>query len=263
LRYNIQTNVQYIKGFVMNFLEAVREGKRRFRNLKIQDEDLADLDATDLQLSGCRFYKTSWRGATLEAMNAQNCQFIACDFSRAHLSEAKFMRTSFYELAGECNFSFADLSSSSFIEVDIRLANFDKAQLFGAKFEDVNATGANFAKAGFKRSVSITRSVFRMVDLRDADLRTCDLHKTTFEQADLRDALLTNCNLSECDFAGANVIQMQMTGADLRGANISSFDLQTMNFHGVKLYESQLRVLIENLGITIVEPPESFGRDSF
>jgi fluoroquinolone resistance protein len=247
---------------MMSFLEAVAEGKHRFRNLDIHNEDLTGIDATDLQLNNCRFFKTIWRGAVLEGINAQNCQFIACDFSRAHLSEAKFLRSRFYELSGECNFSYADLSSSSFIEADIRLANFEKALLFGAKFEEANATGASFVKVSFKRSVTIIRSIFSMADLRDADLRACDLHKTVFEQADLRDALLNDCNLSECDFAGANVLQMQITGADLRGANISSFDLQKMNFQGVKLYESQLRVLIENLGITIVEPPASFGRDS-
>lgn len=238
-----------------DFISQVAAGKKRFRNLEITDLDCSGLDALELELHHCSFRNVRWHNALLEGLHSVDSTFSNCDFSRAHLSESIFERTSFYGMSGECIFSHADLTLVQFLESDLRMANFEKTRLFQSKFIKSNATGANFSAANFRRVATIVDCNFRMVDLRDADLRDCDLHKTIFEQADLSESNFERCNLTECDFAGANLIHLQIKGADLRGANITAFDVRATDFTDVTIYEAQAKVLLENLGITLVEQP--------
>lgn len=236
----------------MDFLQQIDQGKRRFQGIVIDDMDCSESEIYELELRDCVFRNVNFRGAVLEGLQTQDCTFTTCNFSHAKLMESQFTHTSFYQLSAECTFYEADCRLCKFEECDIRLANFEQARLFRSVFYKTNATGANFFRADFNLAAEFVDCNFRMVDLRDAQLANCDLHKTIFEQADLRDANLTKCNLTACDFAGARIAHLKIQEADLRGANIAGFDIRTLDFTGVTIYDEQGKVLLENAGINLV-----------
>ena len=76
---------------------------------------------------------------------------------------------------------------------------------------------------------------FKILSLRDADLRDADLR-----DADLRDADLMGANLSRSDLDGADLMGANLSGADLMGANLSGARLVGTNLGGVDLADARL-----------------------
>ena len=76
---------------------------------------------------------------------------------------------------------------------------------------------------------------FKILSLRDADLRDADLR-----DADLRDADLRGANLSRSDLDGADLMGANLSGADLMGANLSGARLVGTNLSGVDLADARL-----------------------
>jgi uncharacterized protein YjbI with pentapeptide repeats/energy-coupling factor transporter ATP-binding protein EcfA2 len=76
---------------------------------------------------------------------------------------------------------------------------------------------------------------FKILSLRDADLRDADLR-----DADLRDADLMGANLSKSDLDGADLMGANLSGADLMGANLSGARLVGTNLGGVDLADARL-----------------------
>ena len=71
---------------------------------------------------------------------------------------------------------------------------------------------------------------FKILSLRDADLR----------DADLRDADLMGANLSRSDLDGVDLMGANLSGADLMGANLSGARLVGTNLSGVDLADARL-----------------------
>ena len=235
------------------FLQELEQGKQRFRKLELDNVSLKGVDATDASWTECTFTDVDFSYAMLYGLKAVRCTFINCRFVNTRLSDAVFEQCTFFKQDTSCTFEHTDLRNARFVECDMRMATFANARLFKAEFEKTNATGASFLRAEFGNVVKIVESVFRLTDLRDADLKGCDLHKTSFEQADLRNARLNESNLTECSFAGANTAHTLITGADMRGANIAQLDVRSLDFTGVTMYVEQGRVLLESIGITLVD----------
>jgi uncharacterized protein YjbI with pentapeptide repeats len=81
---------------------------------------------------------------------------------------------------------------------------------------------------------------FKILSLRDADLRDADLRDADLRDADLRDADLMGANLSRSDLDGADLMGANLSGADLMGANLSGARLVGTNLGGVDLADARL-----------------------
>ena len=81
---------------------------------------------------------------------------------------------------------------------------------------------------------------FKILSLRDADLRDADLRDADLRDADLRDADLMGANLSRSDLDGVDLMGANLSGADLMGANLSGARLVGTNLSGVDLADARL-----------------------
>ena len=81
---------------------------------------------------------------------------------------------------------------------------------------------------------------FKILSLRDADLRDADLRDADLRDADLRDADLRDADLRDADLMGANLSRSDLDGADLMGANLSGADLMGANLSGARLVGTNL-----------------------
>jgi uncharacterized protein YjbI with pentapeptide repeats len=91
-----------------------------------------------------------------------------------------------------------------------------------------------------KRSIEFKILSIREADLRDADLRDADLRDADLRDADLRDADLRDADLRDADLMGANLSWSDLDGADLMGANLSGADLMGANLSGARLVGTNL-----------------------
>ena len=91
-----------------------------------------------------------------------------------------------------------------------------------------------------KRAIEFKILSLRDADLRDADLRDADLRDADLRDADLRDADLMGANLSRSDLDGADLMGANLSGADLMGANLSGARLVGTNLSGVDLADARL-----------------------
>ena len=109
----------------------------------------------------------------------------------------------------------------------------------------------------------MTRATFRacnleLADLAETRLAQCDfsgsrLRETDLANCDLTDAVLRDCDLFQAELAGA-----KLDGADLRGAEISGLNLLRLGgFAGMKVYQSQQRMLLDALGVDVHPEPEA------
>jgi uncharacterized protein YjbI with pentapeptide repeats len=91
-----------------------------------------------------------------------------------------------------------------------------------------------------KRAIEFKILTMRDADLRDADLRDADLRDADLRDADLRDADLRDADLRDADLMGANLSNCDLDGADLMGANLSGADLMGANLSGARLVGTNL-----------------------
>jgi len=91
-----------------------------------------------------------------------------------------------------------------------------------------------------KRAIEFKILSMRDADLRDADLRDADLRDADLRDADLRDADLRDADLRDADLMGANLSRSDLDGADLMGANLSGADLMGANLSGARLVGTNL-----------------------
>jgi uncharacterized protein YjbI with pentapeptide repeats len=91
-----------------------------------------------------------------------------------------------------------------------------------------------------KRAIEFKILSLRDADLRDADLRDADLRDADLRDADLRDADLRDADLRDADLMGANLSRSDLDGADLMGANLSGADLMGANLSGARLVGTNL-----------------------
>jgi uncharacterized protein YjbI with pentapeptide repeats len=91
-----------------------------------------------------------------------------------------------------------------------------------------------------KRAIEFKILSLRDADLRDADLRDADLRDADLRDADLRDADLRDADLRDADLMGANLSRSDLDGVDLMGANLSGADLMGANLSGARLVGTNL-----------------------
>jgi uncharacterized protein YjbI with pentapeptide repeats len=102
--------------------------------------------------------------------------------------------------------------------------------------KSINYEAVKLLQSGKINEFNDKRAIeFKILTMRDADLRDADLR-----DADLRDADLMGANLSNCDLDGADLMGANLSGADLMGANLSGARLVGTNLGGADLVGARL-----------------------
>lgn len=194
----------------------------------------------------------------------ENSLFINCDFSGCDLSDTCFIHCQFYDRESEqgCNFSRATLRDASFKHCDISMNNFRFVNALGIEISECRAQGADFRDASFMNMIT-TKSWFC----------SAFITKTNLSYANFSKVVLEKCELWENRWVGTNVMGATFSGSDLSGGEFSAFDWRSADFthcdltrsitsdldlrstdlEGVKLDSAQVSILVERLGIMVVD----------
>lgn len=206
-----------------------------------------------------KFSRSHFTGDVIE-----HCQFIHCDFSSTDLTDTRFLHCQFYDSDSEsgCNFSRAILKDASFKHCDLTMSNFNYAEALGIEIAECRAQGVDFRNASFMNRIT-AKSWF------------CSAYitKTNLSYANFSKAILEKCELWENRWAGTHVMGASFSGSDLSGGEFHSFDWRSANFthcdltqsvlgeldirttdlEGVKLDSAQLSILVQRLGIMVMD----------
>ena len=234
------------------FLELLNDGMEFKENL-LRDADLTRSNAYDLVFNQCRFINVDFSDVDWDGLKCFSSEFINCHFIASSMENAVFKNCTFFdaEKALGCSFSRANLVSAQFSQCDISSCNFEGAKLFRIAIQDSKAIGAKFFRARFNDSVKLTKNLFKYADLRGVKLSKCKLSENDFVWAALDEADFTRANLMGSNLSGATMKYAKFAGADLRGANLSTFDIRLLNSQGIKIFESQMRQLLENCEVIV------------
>jgi fluoroquinolone resistance protein len=234
------------------FLAQLTDGAV-LENLEISNMDLSQASAYDLVFQHCHFINVDLVGVDWENVKCFSCMFINCRFISANLEDGVFEKCIFFDSDSSigCNFSQANLHSASFKKCDLSACIFEGANAFRMSIEDSNAVGAKFFRSKFNGSTRLINNKMKYADLRGANLAKCEVSHNELVWAILDEADFTKANLMGSDLSGASSRYTKFAGADLRGANLSSFDIRVLDFSGAKIFESQMRRLLENCELII------------
>lgn len=206
-----------------------------------------------------KFISRHFTGSVVE-----NTRFINCDFSGCDLTDTRFLHCQFYDRESEqgCNFSRAILKDASFKHCDISMNNFRSIDALGMEISECRAQGADFRGASFMNMIT-TKSWFC----------SAFITKTNLSYANFSKVVLEKCELWENRWVGTNVLGASLSGSDLSGGEFSAFDWRSADFthcdltrsitsdldlrntdlEGVKLDSAQVSILVERLGIMVVD----------
>lgn len=224
-----------------------------FENLELTGGDLSQTEGMEMKISHCKFVNVDFSEVDWEKLHCSASTWINCRFVGANLEWATFENCSFFDpnLAAGCDFTRANLRDAVLKKCDLSSCLFDGSNLFRFTLLESNAVGTKFFRAKFNNSAKITHSNLKYADLRGAALAKCDLLDNNLSYAVMDEADFSKSNLIGSDFGGAATRYTKFTQADLRGANLSSFDIRTMDVQGVKILESQMRRLLENCELIV------------
>jgi uncharacterized protein YjbI with pentapeptide repeats len=128
----------------------------------------------------------------------------------------------------------ANLSDQHFIDMDLKGANLEYANLTNGRFQRTNLTGANLTSA------NLTGANLRQANLTGADLSNANLTDAYLFLADLSTARLTEANLTGANLSNANLTRANLREANLTGANLSNANLTDAFFFSAVLSNANL-----------------------
>jgi uncharacterized protein YjbI with pentapeptide repeats len=160
----------------------------------------------------------------------------------------------------DCSFRDCVLTDSRFNAATIRACEFAGASmqgvsLFAATIEECKMMGLDFSRGTRFDAVTLTRvnldyALLRNVDLSDVEFTGCSMRQCDLTGANLSHTSLIDCDLTDADWAGAATLK-----TDLRGSRTRGLDLRRGPY-GVVVTTRQAVGLVENLGVTVIDPAE-------
>jgi uncharacterized protein YjbI with pentapeptide repeats len=152
---------------------------RTFREVYIEQSELASCEFYDCVFLHCRFTETVFRG----------CRFVSCTFRRCDLSLVQ---------VPESTFSSTRFENSTVIGVDWTQADWPPAGL-GDPIAFLNCAISHSTFIGLRlRGIQIRDCVARDVDFRETDLSYADIGGT-----DLAESMFIHTDLTEADLSRA------------------------------------------------------------
>ena len=229
------------------------EDRATFSNIELRDAEIRENTSYNLVFQGCKFVRCRMNDNVWENLSASSTAFIACDFMDTNFEDAAFERCRFFdaETSQGCRFLRTRLRSAYFKSCRLSSCLFEGADMFLSTIEDSEAIGANFFKAHFDGSVKMTHNLLKYADLRGADFSKCDLSHNDFVWAALDEVNFKKAILIGSNFSGASLRFTTFAHADLRGAVLGSLDVRVTEVEGMKIFEHQMRGLLEQCGLII------------
>ena len=227
--------------------------KTTFSNIELRDVEIREDISYDLVLQHCKFVRCCVQNSVWENLRASSSTFIACDFTDTNFEDAVFERCSFFDTTSSqaCCFLRSRLRSACFKRCRISSCIFEGADLFLSSIEDSEAVGTKFFKAHFDGSATLHNTIFKYADLRGAALSGCDISHNSFVWAVLDEVNFEKATLIGSDLSGASLRFTKFAQADLRGAVLGRLDLRVTDLQGAKIFDRQMRGLLENCGVII------------
>lgn len=160
-----------------------------------------------------------------------------------------------------------DLSEATLLMKELKLVNFDRANLRSADFWKSNLSGAKLRGADLMRA-SIKESNLAGIDLSGANLSVADLAEVDLNDADLSAtnlyrARLTDVNLSGAScrgavFGDAQIDRTILINADLTGADFIGTQLLSADLRGVKINHARFGgTILANIDLRSLQGLES------
>jgi TIR domain/Pentapeptide repeats (8 copies) len=131
---------------------------------------------------------------------------------------------------------------NSSIAPDLREADLKGMELRGADFSKANLNDTNFSNADLRR-VNFDYASFSGANLRRANLRKASLDGVTFYAANLSEANLSKTDLHSARFLQADLSWANLRGADLQWAEIYDTKLNGADLNGAELVGTTLKLL--------------------
>jgi len=236
------------------------DGIESFKDQIFYDLQWSHQAKQELQLVDCEFHHCDFSNADLDLIKAKGCTFHDCNFKNTGLKEAVFDKCSFFDSKQQngCYFYGADLVNSQFLNCDISLADFERADMFGIEISHSKAQGCSFKQANFVSVISrkkilcsahLTDSHFRYADFENCQLVGCDLSGSSFVSANFFQSNLESCLLVCADLSGIQFERLALAGADLRNATLDGLDIRKVDLQGAKINDWQQSVLLDSLGV--------------
>lgn len=225
------------------FEQAVRAGVPNLRGVRIDGQDIVDLDMSAADVVGANFRRSNF--ITVKAIGMK---LSDCDFARATIQASRFDGSTF---AGAI-FGDARIERSSFVRADFKGAQLDYVQvaksdfteaLFQGVMRQAYFDGCAFVDADFA-DCALTDSAFKYCNLDGANLSGCRLDKVSLQACSLRGADLEGAQLWHADLSGTPGDDADFTDlerADLQNATMQDANLTAANLEGASLVGADLR----------------------
>lgn len=222
------------------------ERGKYYDNLDFSGQDLCGAELCDCRFKDCRFAGTSFRAADLSRSEFEHCVFNdeqseqPADFSQAQLRETRFAR---------CNLTVVD---------------FVRASGYALTFENCQLQGADLSKADFRmpfgKVSDLNAFTMQGCNFSYGNLANTHLAGCTLRECRLVEACFDYCDMTRADLSGSEMHNISaagvaLTGADLRGASFNNINPREIDLAGVKIYFSQLSLLLDPLGIVVEDDP--------
>lgn len=229
------------------------EDNAEFSNIELRDAEIIGGTSYDLAFQNCKFVHCCMNDVVWENLRASSSTFIACDFTDSNFEDALFDHCIFFdaETSQGCRFLRSRLRSVHFKSCRLSSCTFEGSDLLLSTIEDSEAVGATFFKAQFDGSVTLINTVCKYADFRGANFSKCDISHNDFVWAVLDEVNFEKATLIGSNLSGASLRFAKFAQADLQGAVLGAIDIRTTDLEGCKIFEHQMRGLLETCGLII------------
>lgn len=184
-----------------------------------------------------------WDGEDLSGRTFTRVAFVDVDLTEVTAAGATF---------DACTFRDCDLNATRFTDSGFLNCTFTKSSFFGARLEGCKLVGSMFDRCRFG-SFEVVGGSWHLVGLPGADLRRTVFRRVDLREADLTGARLNDATLHHVDLAGAWLHQADLSGADLRGSDLSAVDPLAHQLRKAVVDLAQAVTLVRAMGLKVEE----------
>lgn len=185
------------------------------------------------------FAKRDFSSSLAEEAIFEGCEFDHCNFTAARFSRCKFINCSF----DHCNLSVMEITGSRFNEV-----SFNECKLSGTDWTRAYWPTFNLDHELRFTQCILTNASFFGLTLQGLTMSGCRLHEVDFRECDLRKAALTGCDMGGSLFGNTN-----LQAADFTDSWDFTIDVLNNSVDRAKFSRQEALVLLESLGIELVD----------
>ena len=206
-------------------------------------------------------------GMDLSESSFVDCDFTGCNLRAVNLNHASFKHCEFNDSAAEqpADLSQSKLHECHFIHCNLSVVEMLRCSAYGVVFEHCQMRGTDLSKSDFALPIGPSKLAdfsmrdcnFSFGNLSSNFLTGCEISGTRLLEACLDYVDLSEANLANSDLHNIAATGLVITGADLRGATFNNLNPHDIDLRDVKLYASQLLMLVEPIGIQVEVEPTS------